>query len=79
MAVGSIAVSQSSGSCLGGGVGFMTLKCEVENLVRVKTALAEKYERRARNLKSLPGQATAKRTAERYRQQAANVRSRSPQ
>jgi hypothetical protein len=57
----------------------MTRKSEVENLVRVKTALAEKYERRARNRKSRPGQATAKRTAERYRQQASNVRSRSLQ
>lgn len=49
----------------------MTQKSEVENLVRVKTALAEKYERRARNLKSQPGKATAKRTAKRYREQAA--------
>jgi hypothetical protein len=51
----------------------MTLKCEVENLVRVKTALAEKYERRARNLKSRTGKATAKRTATRHREQAANL------
>ena len=50
----------------------MTRKSEVENIVRVKTALAEKYERRARNLKSLPGKATAKRTATRHREQAAN-------
>ena len=51
----------------------MTRKSEVENIVRVKAALAEKYERRARNLKSLPGKATAKRTATRYREQAYNV------
>jgi len=35
--------------------------------------LAEKYERRARNLKSQPGKATAKRTATRHREQAANA------
>jgi len=51
----------------------MTLKSEVDNLVRVKTALAEKYERRARNRKSQPGKATAKRNATRYREQAANL------
>jgi len=51
----------------------MTLKTEVENLVRVKTALAEKYERRARNRKSQTGKATANRTATRYREQAANL------
>lgn len=51
----------------------MTRKSEVENIVRVKTELAEKYERRARNLKSQPGKATAKRTATRHREQAANA------
>ncbi len=51
----------------------MTNQSISENIVRVKTALAEKYERRARNCKSKPGQATAKRTATRYRQQAANI------
>jgi hypothetical protein len=51
----------------------MTNKSVVDNIVRVKTALAEKYERRARNLKSQPGKATAKRTATRHREQAANV------
>ncbi len=51
----------------------MTRKSAVENIVRVKTALAEKYERRARNLKSLPARATAKRTATRHREQAANA------
>ena len=49
----------------------MTHKSEVENLVRVKTALAEKYERRAQNRKSQTGKAAAKRTAKRYREQAA--------
>lgn len=51
----------------------MTSKRIVENIVRVKTALAEKYERRARNLKSQPAKATAKRTAKRHREQAANA------
>lgn len=51
----------------------MTLKSEVENLVRVKTALAEKYERRVRNRKSQTGKATAKHTATRHREQAANL------
>jgi hypothetical protein len=51
----------------------MTRKSELENLVRVKTALAEKYERRMQNRKSQTGKATAKRTATRYRVQAANA------
>ena len=51
----------------------MTRKSTVENIVRVKTALAEKYERRAKNRKSQTGQATAKRTAKRHREQAANA------
>jgi hypothetical protein len=51
----------------------MTRKSELENIVQVKTALAEKYERRAQNRKSQTGQATAKRMAKRYREQAANA------
>jgi hypothetical protein len=51
----------------------MTRKSELENIVQVKTALAEKYERRAQNRKSETGQATAKRIAKRYREQAANA------
>ena len=51
----------------------MTNKSVVDNIIRVKTALAEKYERRARNLKSQPAKATAKRTAARHREQAYNV------
>jgi hypothetical protein len=51
----------------------MTRKSETENLIRVKTALAEKYERRARNRKSQTGKATAKRVATRHREQAANA------
>jgi len=51
----------------------MTRKSAVENIVRVKTALDEKYERRAKNRKSQTGQATAQRTAKRHREQAANA------
>ncbi|MGD9634146.1 MAG: hypothetical protein AB7G28_06030 [Pirellulales bacterium] len=51
----------------------MTRKSEIENIVRVKTALAEKYERRMQNRKSQTGKATAKRIATRYREQAANA------
>jgi hypothetical protein len=49
----------------------MTRKSVAENLVKVKTALAEKYERRAKNRKSKTGQANAKRIAARHRDQAA--------
>lgn len=49
----------------------MTRKSVAENLVNVKTALAEKYERRAKNRKSKTGQANAKRIAARHREQAA--------
>ncbi len=51
----------------------MTRKSEIENIVRVKTALAEKYERRSRNRKSQTGKAEAKRAATRHREQAANT------
>ena len=51
----------------------MTRKSIVDNIIRVKTELAEKYERRARNRKSKTGQANAKRTATRHREQAANA------
>jgi hypothetical protein len=51
----------------------MTRKSIVENIVRVKTALADKYERRARNRKSKTGQAEALRAATRHREQAANA------
>ncbi len=51
----------------------MTRKSELENIVQVKTALAEKYERRMQNRKSQTGKATAKRMATRYREQAANA------
>lgn len=51
----------------------MTQKSELENLVRIKTALAEKYERQVITRKSKTGKATAKRMATRYREQAASA------
>jgi hypothetical protein len=51
----------------------MTRKAVTENIVRVKTALAEKYERLARTRNSKPARATLLRQAERHRQQAANA------
>jgi hypothetical protein len=49
----------------------MTRKSVAENKLKVKTALAEKYERRAKNRKSKTGQANATMVAARYRVQAA--------
>jgi hypothetical protein len=51
----------------------MTRKAVTENIVRVKSALADKYERLARTRKSKPARATLLRLAERHRQQAANA------
>jgi hypothetical protein len=51
----------------------MTKYVERENIVKVKTALAEKYERRARNCNSKPAKARLEHQAERFRQQAANA------
>jgi hypothetical protein len=51
----------------------MTRKAVTENFVRVKTALAEKYERLARTRKSKPARQNLLRRAERHRQQAANA------
>jgi len=51
----------------------MTRTANVENIVRVKTALADKYERLARTRKSKPRQANLLRLSRRYRQQAANA------
>ncbi len=51
----------------------MTIESERANIIKVKTALAEKYERRARNCKSKPAKARLERHAERFRQQAANA------
>jgi hypothetical protein len=51
----------------------MTRKSKTENLVQVKTALAEKYERLARTRNSKPRRENLLRVARRYRDQAANV------
>jgi hypothetical protein len=48
----------------------MSRKCELQNLVKVKTSLAEKYIRLARSRKSKPWQARLNRRAETYRHQA---------
>jgi hypothetical protein len=51
----------------------MAKKSQVENMVQVKTALAEKYERLARDRSSKPMKARLIRRAERFRAQAANA------
>ncbi len=51
----------------------MTKKSQSENLVKVKTALADKYERLARRRRSKPARERLLRHAERFRSQAANV------
>jgi hypothetical protein len=51
----------------------MTKKSQTKNLVEVKTALAEKYERLARVRSSKPGKKTLLHHANRFRSQAANV------
>lgn len=48
----------------------MTKKSELKNIVEVKTALADKYERLARVRGSKPGKARLLRRAERFRAQA---------
>jgi hypothetical protein len=51
----------------------MTKQARQEHIVEIKTALAEKYERRARNCNSKPAKARLEHQAERFRQQAANA------
>jgi hypothetical protein len=51
----------------------MIKKSQTKNIVEVKTALAEKYERLARARRSKPAQARLLRHAERFRSQAANA------
>ncbi len=51
----------------------MSKKSQVENIVRVKTALADKYERLARDRSSKPAKARLIRHAERFRSQAVNA------
>jgi hypothetical protein len=55
----------------------MTKKSEQENLVRVKTALADKYDRLASTSKSVTGKKTRLHHAKRHRQQATNIAKRS--
>ena len=51
----------------------MTRKSKVENLVKVKTALAEKYEQMVRTRNSVPRRENLLRKAKRFRDQAANA------
>jgi hypothetical protein len=52
----------------------MTLKQDRDNLVRVKLALAEKYERLAGTVGSKPRQESYLRHVARFRRQAADLR-----
>jgi flagellar biosynthesis/type III secretory pathway chaperone len=52
----------------------MTQRSQIENIVEVKTALADKCERLARKRRSKPARATLLRHAERFRHQADNAR-----
>lgn len=51
----------------------MTRKSQLQNIVDVKTALADKYEQLARTRRSKPAKARLLRRAERFRSQAANA------
>lgn len=51
----------------------MSKRSRLENIVGIKTALAEKYERLAIARSSKPAKARLARQAERFRQQAANA------
>jgi len=46
----------------------------IKNMVKVKTALADKYVRLARTRQSKPAKTRLERHAERFRQQAANAK-----
>lgn len=52
----------------------MTKKSQVDHIVELKTALADKYERLARVRRSKPGKARLLRHAQKFRSQATNVR-----
>ena len=52
----------------------MTQESRQENIVKVKSALADKYLRLAGKRRSKPARATLLRHAERFRQQANNAR-----
>ena len=49
----------------------MTKRADLENLAKVKTALADKYERLAQTRKSAPAKKTLLHHSKRHRQQAA--------
>jgi ethanolamine ammonia-lyase small subunit len=51
----------------------MTKQSETKNIVEVKTALADKYERLARMRRSKPARLRLLRHSERFRAQAENV------
>lgn len=51
----------------------MTKKLQAKNIVEVKTALADKYQRLARTRKSKPAKARLLRHSERFRAQAENA------
>jgi hypothetical protein len=51
----------------------MTKKSQTKNIVEVKTALADKYERLARTRRSKPAKARLLRHSERFRSQANNA------
>jgi hypothetical protein len=51
----------------------MTKKSEPKNIVEVKTALADKYQRLARTRRSKPAKARLLRHSERFRSQAENI------
>jgi hypothetical protein len=52
----------------------MSKQSSAQNIVEVKTALADKYERLARTRRSKPARATLLRHAERFRSQAEYAR-----
>jgi hypothetical protein len=52
----------------------MTHESHRENIVKVKTALADKYERLARTRQSKPAKLRLLRHSKRFRSQAANAR-----
>jgi hypothetical protein len=56
----------------------MTKKSPNKNIIEVKTALADKYERLALKRKSKPAKATLLRHSKRFRSQAANAAKGSP-
>jgi len=51
----------------------MTKKSQAKNIVEVKTALADKYQRLARTRRSKPARQRLLRHSERFRSQAANA------